>query len=154
MRALRMSGNILHCFRERRQLAERFYSYGSEGELTARDGAGGRKRRLLEPRAVLSKLIVDSPRGADSASSRIAVTLLADALGDEQRALQTQEYFCNRVMSLLPARWTMTRSRVHAYVELMEPAKRANLLDDAKARSQAFHLPIATASLTNQHGER
>lgn len=113
-------------------LTERFYSGQRDGQMTFRDGVGGAKTRLLE-----RHLLSPNKRGGErltrpsdrSGRAEIALTLLADALGDEGRAVETHEYFSRRVVALFPQRWTITRSRVLAYVDLIEHEKRAGLAD-------------------------
>ena len=109
-------------------MSERFYS-GRHGQVTVRDGIGGAKKRPLEPRVVLFKHGKDKfARPSDSSGrAQIAFTLLADALGDEARAIEAHEYFSRRVVTLFPERWTITRSRVLAYVDMFELEKRAGL---------------------------
>jgi hypothetical protein len=109
-------------------LTERFYSGQRDGQVTVRDGIGGAKKRPLEPRFVLLKHEEKGfarPRDG-SGSAQIALTLLADALGDEAYAIETHEYFSRRVVALFPERWTISRSRVLAYVNMIELEKRAN----------------------------
>ena len=48
-------------------------------------------------------------------------------LGDEARAIEIHKYFSRRVVALFPERWTITRSRVRSYVDLIEREKLANL---------------------------
>lgn len=90
--------------------------------MTVRDGIGGAKKRPLEPRAVLFKHGKEKFAQPSDSSGRaqIALTLLADALGDEARAMQAHEYFSRRVVTLFPQRWTITRSRILAYVDMFE----------------------------------
>jgi hypothetical protein len=109
-------------------MTERYYSCGIDGELTARDGVGGVKRRLFSPGSVFGKPTEGGVRHAGgSIPDQLAFRLLADALGSETRASATQDYFSRRVMPLLPARWTMTRSRIYAYVEMIEHEELAGL---------------------------
>ena len=112
-------------------MTERYYSRGPDGELTARDGPGGVQRRLFSPGSVFNKPAAAGPgHAASSTSDQLAFRLLADALGSEVLAGAAQDYFSRRVMSLLPARFTMTRSRVKAYVEMIEQEKLAGLAAD------------------------
>ena len=108
-------------------MTERFYSGQRNGQLTVRDGGGGAPKRVLAIRFDLrqqrTEVIARIRDGADPAL--IALTLLADALGDDARALETHEYFSRRVVDLFPDRWTITRSRILAYVDLIEHEKRA-----------------------------
>jgi hypothetical protein len=95
--------------------------------VTVRDGLRGATERPLEPRSVLFKRGEKGfapSRGSEC--SQIALTILADALGDEASAIKTHEYFGRRVVALFPDRWTISRSRVLAYVNLIEHEKRAS----------------------------
>lgn len=107
-------------------VSERFYSGQRDGQLTVRDGTMGAKRPLelrfdlrKDPAPRLGQA-VDSPE-----HTLLALTLLADALGDEKRAIEMHEYFSHRVIKRFPERWTITRSRILAYVDLSEQEKRA-----------------------------
>ena len=118
-------------------LTERFYSGQRDGQVTFRDGVDGAKTRLLERRLLLlnkrrEERLTQPSDG--SARAQIALTLLADALGDEGRAVETHQYFSRRVVALFPQRWTITRSRVLAYVDLIEYEKRAGLADQYSAQ--------------------
>jgi hypothetical protein len=106
-------------------LTERFYFGQRDGQVTVREGNDGAKRPL-PPRSVLLK-----HRTEGSEHAQIALKLLADALGDEARAIATHEYFSRRVVSHFPERWTITRSRVLAHVNMIEHEKRADLAASA-----------------------
>jgi hypothetical protein len=84
-------------------LTERFYSGLRDGRMTVRDGIGRAEKHPLEPRSVLFKRRTEH-RGA-SRRAPIALTLLADALGDEASAIEAYEYFSRRVVALFPERW-------------------------------------------------
>jgi len=107
-------------------LTERFYSGQRDGQVTFRDGIGGGKKHPLEPRFVLLKHELQKTTRPND-GSKLALTLLADALGDEARAIEIHKYFSRRVVALFPERWTITRSRVRSYVDLIEREKLANL---------------------------
>jgi hypothetical protein len=111
--------------REVRILTERFYSGGRDGQVSVRDGVSGTKKRLLEPHSVSFE------HAEVSGPAQIALTLLADALGDEAHATETHKYFSRRVVALFPERCTISRSRVLAYVNMIEHEKRANPLAGA-----------------------
>lgn len=51
-----------------------------------------------------------------------AWAVLCDALGDEVRAKAVYDAFQERVVAIWPERWTMTRTRVLAYVTELEHA--------------------------------
>jgi hypothetical protein len=112
---------------KRKILTERFYSGRPDGQVTVRDAVAGSTRRPLQPRSVLYKHrqngFVRTDDGAECA--HIALAILADALGDEAYALRTHEYFSRRVVAQFPDRWTISRSRVLACVNLIEHEKRA-----------------------------
>jgi len=52
--------------------------------------------------------------------AQLALALLADALGDDERAQRFHQDFNRRAVSLFPDRWTITRSRILAYVNVIE----------------------------------
>lgn len=108
-------------------MTERFYSGQGDNQVKVRDGIGGTQKRPLEPSFALLKHGTDGPVRLGDGRAQMALALLADALGDEARAIKTHEYFSRRVVTLFPARWTITRSRVLAYVDMIEHEKRANL---------------------------
>ena len=100
-------------------MAEIFYSGEQAGQVTVRDGE---TKRPLDPRFDLRK---HSPAGfawgkGDSVSAQLSLALLADALLDDARALKLHHRFNRRVVTLLPARWTLTRSRILDYAEMIE----------------------------------
>jgi hypothetical protein len=88
----------------------------------------GARKRPLDPRFDLRQ---HSPAGfgrgnAASGPSRLALALLADALDDDARALQLYLRFSCRVVAIFPQRWTITRSRILAHVDLIEDQVRHN----------------------------
>ncbi len=100
-------------------MAEIFYSGEQAGQVTVREGE---TKRLLDPRFDLRK---HSPAGfawgnGSSVSAQLSLALLADALQNDARALRLHNRFNRRVVTMLPARWTMTRSRILAYADIME----------------------------------
>jgi hypothetical protein len=97
-------------------MAEIFYSGDQAGQVTVRVGE---TKRPLDPRFDLRK---SSSAGfawgkADSVSAQLSLALLADALANDERALQR---FNRRVVTMLPARWTITRSRILDYADMIE----------------------------------
>ena len=114
--------------REVKSVTERFYFGRPDGQVTVRDGVVGSTRRPLEPRSVLYKHrqngFARTDHGADCA--HIALAIVADALGDEAYAMRTHEHFGRRVVALFPDRWTISRSRVLAYVNMIEREKRGD----------------------------
>ena len=108
-------------------MPERFYSGRRDGQVTVRDGIRGATKRPLEPRSVLFKRGEKGFASPGDTSAQIALTILADALGDEASAIKTHEYFSRRVVAQFPDRWTISRSRVLAYVNLIEYEKCAGM---------------------------
>ncbi len=132
-------------------MTERYYSRGLDGTLMVRDGTDGVKRRLFGPGSVFDRPPQDEPVQAPGPTlNQLAFHLLADALGDEAHARIAQDYFSRRVMPLLPSRWTMTRSRIHAYVEMIEHEKLAGL----KLDNQPTSLRDQPISVTAKPGFR
>jgi len=99
---------------------ERFYSGEATGhQVTVREEG----ERL--PLALRADLRRHSSAFAwrlsvDPGCAQLALALLADALGDDSRAMRLQEAFRRRVVEILPDRWTITRSRILAHVEMLE----------------------------------
>src|SRR5262249_52831709 len=81
--------------------------------------------RPLYPRVDLdSDSQIDFAWGVTSkAGRRLALALLADALGDDERARDLAEVFSRRVIAILPERWTMTRERILSYADLVARQK-------------------------------
>ncbi len=100
-------------------MAEIFYSGEQAGQVTVREGE---TKRPLDPRFDLCK---HSPPGfawgnGSSVSAQLSLALLADALRDDGRPLRLHNRFNGRVVRMLPARWTMTRSRILDYADMIE----------------------------------
>jgi hypothetical protein len=53
-------------------------------------------------------------------SDGLSYALLADALDNDARALRLHHAFRRRVGSILPDRWTLSRSRIRAYADMIE----------------------------------
>jgi len=104
-------------------VAERFYSGERDGAVTVRDQGG-------ETRPLLCRFdyreYVTGRAGKNPDHTRLALTLLGDALDDERRAVEAHEYFMKRVIPVLPPRFTISRTRVLAYVNEMESEKRVD----------------------------
>lgn len=100
-------------------MSEIFYCGEPAHRVSIREGDA---KRPLEPRTDLSKH--DSSKFGwgvgEGDPAQLSVALLADALGDDGRALRLQQSFNKRVVSMLPKRWVMSRSRVLAYVRMIE----------------------------------
>ena len=101
-------------------MAERFYSGERDGAVKVRDQGG--ETRPLQCRFDYRKYMTDRA-GKNPDHTRLALTLLGDALEDEQRAVEVHEYFMKRVIPVLPPRFTISRTRVLAYVNEMESEK-------------------------------
>jgi hypothetical protein len=99
-------------------MTERFYS-GREDHVSIREG-----QQLLPLNA---RLDLD-PEGqtvlkwgrANSKGKRLAIALLADALSDDRVAVDLAEAFTARVVAMLPERWTMSRTRILSFVEIIK----------------------------------
>jgi hypothetical protein len=101
---------------------ERFYCGEAPGKVIVREGA---ERRTLDPRFDLHKhsSIGFAWGGSDSSAGstqQLALALLADALRNDERASRVHRDFNSRVIPLFPKRWTITRSRILAYVDRIE----------------------------------
>jgi hypothetical protein len=107
-------------------MSERFYSGQIEGDVTVREN--GSKRRL-QNRFDYQKHVTERS-SHPSAHARLAFNLLADALDNEHRAGEVHEYFVQRVMPLLPRRFTISRSRLLAYVDIIDQEKNAKIGKD------------------------
>ena len=105
-------------------MAERFYSGERDGTITVRDQGGSGETRPLQCRFDFRKYMTGRA-DENPAHTRLALTVLGDALDDERRAVEAHEYFIKRVIPVLPRRFTISRSRVLGYVNEMESNKRA-----------------------------
>jgi hypothetical protein len=97
---------------------ERFYSGKGSGEVTVRERG---LSRALEPRAGSSS---EEPRSFtwgrnETGATQLAFALLADALCDDAEARRWHQNFRRRVITNFPERWTITRSRILAHVQMM-----------------------------------
>jgi hypothetical protein len=109
-------------------VTERFYSGRPDGQVTVRGGVNDATKSPLEPRCVLfkhrEKGAARTGHGAECA--QIALAILTDALGDDDCAVTAHEHFGRRVVELFPDRWTISRSRVLAYINMIEREKRGD----------------------------
>jgi Family of unknown function (DUF6166) len=98
---------------------ERFYCGKPFGKVTVR--AGG-SIRVLEPCPELSQQErLPFTWGRDpSGASHLALALLKDALTDEAEAKRFHQRFSHRVVAILPDRWTISRTRIIAHVNMMK----------------------------------
>jgi len=99
--------------------SEVFYSGARPGTVTVREGGA---HRTLSPRADLRQNASGSFTWgpAERSPTLLSLSLLADALGNDERALNLHQRFHRRVVTMLPERWTMSRSRVIAHAEMIE----------------------------------
>jgi hypothetical protein len=100
-------------------MPEIFYSGDHLSQVTVREGE---RSRPLDPRFDLCE---HSPSGVgwtkdDGGPIQLSLALLADALGDDARALRLQHSFCERVAAILPDRWTISRTRIVAYANMID----------------------------------
>jgi hypothetical protein len=56
-------------------------------------------------------------RASASSGQQLALAVLADAFRNDARASQLHQEFKQRVVTLFPKRWTITRSRIVAYID-------------------------------------
>jgi hypothetical protein len=106
---------------------ERFYSGRPDGQVTVRGRADDATKPPHEPRSVLFKHREKGAARTGHAAecAQIALAILTDALGDVAYAATAHEHFGRRVVELFPDRWTISRSRVLAYVNMIEGEKSA-----------------------------
>ena len=100
-------------------MSEVFYCGERAGQVMVRRGE---MKHPLDPRFDLRK---HSPNGfrwgrGEGGPEQLSLALLADALQNEVRALQLHQRFNERVVRILPERWTLTRSRILAYASMLE----------------------------------
>jgi hypothetical protein len=108
---------------------ETFYLHDGSGPVLVREGAI--KRPLDLPR----NLGKHWPTEIQSAA-RLSLALLADALHNNDRALRLHERFNWRVVSILPDKWILTRSRIVAYANTIEMDERASPGGDRPVEDQ------------------
>jgi hypothetical protein len=107
-------------------VAERFYSGEPGGRVTVRESSivGGieNKHPLTASFDHPNHSSVGFAWGNDSGprSANLARALLFDALGDYDSALRLADEFRSRAVSIFPARWTITRSRILAHAQAIE----------------------------------
>jgi hypothetical protein len=97
---------------------ERFYSGKGSGEVTVRERG---LSRALEPRPGSSG---EEPRSFtwgrnETGATQLSFALLSDALCDDAEARRWHQNFRRRVIANFPERWTITRSRILAHVQMM-----------------------------------
>lgn len=102
-------------------VGERFYSGTTDRDVTAREG--GTSYRLPSRLDLRRHSLNGFAWGfGGQEPAQLALALLADALGDDQRALALYQDFKFRCIAQLPSCWIMSRSRVLAYVAELEAA--------------------------------
>jgi hypothetical protein len=98
---------------------ERFYCGKASGEVTVREGGAS---RVLGPRAgsIGEKSGSFTWGRNETGATQLAFALLADALSDDAEARRWHQNFRHRVIANFPERWTITRSRILAHVDMMK----------------------------------
>jgi hypothetical protein len=95
---------------------ERFFSGKAPGVVTIREGGSS---RVLAPLPGLERRAFTW--GHDEAGAEhLALALLKDALGDDEMARRFHQRFRRRVIANFPKRWTITRTRIVAHVNMMK----------------------------------
>lgn len=97
-------------------MPERFYC-GREDHVVVREGEQSQPLDLrldLDPEGQTR-----FKWGRENKGKRLALALLADALNDDNQAVNLSEAFTARVVALLPERWTMSRARVLSFVMII-----------------------------------
>jgi transcriptional regulator with XRE-family HTH domain len=114
-------------FSRRRSMAvgERLYCGRPVGAVTVLTMEADRAARTTAELALRLDLRNHSPTGfawgyGGSGPAQLALALLADALGDDARALRLHQHFKSRVVVTMPERWSITRSRILAHVAILE----------------------------------
>ena len=101
-------------------MVERFYCGDAPRQVTIRKGA---ERQPLDTRFDLRKHSSNGfgwGEGSAGSAQQLALALLADALRNDARAVSVHQDFSRRVVPLFPKRWTISRSRILAYVDRLE----------------------------------
>lgn len=98
---------------------ERFYSGKASGEVMVREGGS---TRALQARLGSSGEAHRSFTWGrnETGATQLAFALLADALSDDAEARRWHQNFRHRVIANFPDRWTITRSRILAHVQMMK----------------------------------
>jgi hypothetical protein len=121
---------------------ERFYSGGNDGQVSVREGED---ERPLDPRYDLRRYAAffawGRTRPIEAGAAQLALALLADALGDDDRAKLHREQFEHRVISIMPNRWTISRPRIVAHVAMFERRALTGIPED-KGRDYELLVPI------------
>src|ERR1700761_9067432 len=97
---------------------ERFYSGKGSGEVTVRERG---LSRALDPRPRSSGEESRSFTWGrnETGATQLSFALLSDALCDDTEARRWHQHFRRRVIANFPERWTITRSRILAHVQMM-----------------------------------
>jgi hypothetical protein len=104
-------------------MSERFYSGEREGDVMVRESG---IKRPLHNRFDYRKHLTEHS-SIPSAHARLSFNLLADALDSEHHASQVHEYLARRIVPLLPQRFTISRSRLLEYVDIIDQEKDAQI---------------------------
>jgi Family of unknown function (DUF6166) len=124
-------------------MAERFYS-GREDRVTVREDE---QSRPLDPRLNLDRNGQTRFKWGreHTVGNRLAVALLADALNDDNLAVDLAKALTARVVVMLPERWTMSRARVLSFVDIIARESLTNL--SATQQTSSAHAPIQSISI-------
>jgi hypothetical protein len=125
-------------------VAERFYYGEAPGKVSVREGA---EKRPLDPRVDLRKHSSTGfawSGGSDGPARQLALALLADALQNDARASRVHHDFSSHVIPLFPKRWTITRSRIIAYVDRIEMVHNTTMPVADTRRPYSGSLPPGT----------
>jgi hypothetical protein len=122
-------------------MAERFYCGERAGQVTVREGE---EKQKLDPRLDLRKhsstgFAWGDGDGSSGSAQQLALALVSDALRNDARASRLHHDFSRRVVTLFPKRWTITRSRILAYIDRIEAEH--NMMPDDAQRTYAAPLP-------------
>lgn len=99
---------------------ERFYFGNCGCQVMVR---AGEAEYPLDPRHDLQQYAASFAWGrthVGAGAAQLALALLADALGNDDRATRHHRQFEDRVVSIMPDRWTISRSRIVAHALTFE----------------------------------
>jgi hypothetical protein len=100
------------------------------------DRFNGIRVRIGEARSSLAPKRVDERATGEAGDVKLdeglSFALLAHALDDDARALRLHYAFRRRVGTILPDRWTLSRSRIRAYADMLEQYQAVGIKTGAK----------------------